>query len=475
MLRENKAERNQMEFFCIDSFVPQDHLLRKIEDAVDFSMLYEIVGELYCHNNGRPSVDPVVLFKIVFIQHLYGIPSLRRTCEEIKMNVAYRWFLGYLMNEQLPHFSTVSHNFKHRFTEETINKVFEWILREVEKHGYLSPEAVFVDGTHIKANANMHKAVKRAIPDAAKEYEKQLMEEINADREAHGKKPLKTHDDDDQNGSNQPVAEKIITESTTDPDCGVFHKGEHKKCFAYEAHTACDKYGYVMDVEVTAGNIHDSVAFPALYRKLLKRFPGIEKIVADAGYKVPYLAKLIIDSGRIPVFPYKRPMGKDGFFRPYEYIFDEYYDCILCPEDHVLNYSTTNRNGYREYKSNLCICENCPSIGKCTHSRNYQKVVTWHIWSDYMELVEDYRHTPEYKELYTHRKETIERVFADAKEKHGMRYTPYRGLAQVTKWVRLKFAALNLKKLAIHLRKDCQSPLIYAVFIRFWVPELIFA
>ena len=168
-------------------------------------------------------------------------------------------------------------------------------------------------------------------------------------------------------------------------------------------------------------------------------------------------------------------MGKDGFFRPYEYIFDEYYDCILCPENHVLKYSTTNRNGYREYKSDSCVCENCPSREKCTHSKKSQKVVTRHIWADYMEQVEDYRHTPEYKELYTHRKETIERVFADAKEKHGMRYTPYRGLAQVTKWVRLKFAALNLKKLAIHLRKDCQSPLIYAVFIRFWVPELIFA
>ena len=99
---------------------------------------------------------------------------------------------------------------------------------------------------------------------------------------------------------------------------------QHKKCFAYEAHTACDKCGYVMDVEVTPGNVHDSVAFPALYRKLLKRFPAIEKVIADAGYKIPYLAKLIIDSGRIPVFPYKRPMGKDEFFRPYEYIFDEY-------------------------------------------------------------------------------------------------------------------------------------------------------
>ncbi len=109
MLSENRAERNQMEFFCIDSFVPEDHLLRKIDDAVGFGKIYEIVGNLYCRNNGRPSVDPVVLFKIVFIQHLYGIPSLRRTCEEIKMNVAYRWFLGYLMSEQLPHFSTSAH------------------------------------------------------------------------------------------------------------------------------------------------------------------------------------------------------------------------------------------------------------------------------------------------------------------------------------------------------------------------------
>lgn len=464
MLSENRADRNQMEFFCIDSFVPEDHLLRKIEDAVDFSKIYEIVKDLYCKNNGRPSVDPVVLFKIVFIQHLYGIPSLRRTCEEIKMNVAYRWFLGYLMNEQLPHFSTVSQNFKHRFSEETIGMVFEWILSEVEKHGYLTPDAVFVDGTHIKANANLHKAVKKAIPKAAKEYEKQLMDEINADRKSHGKKPF---DDNDQNGSAKPAEEKTVTESTTDPDCGVFHKGEHKKCFAYEAHTACDKYGYVLDVTVTPGNVHDSVAFPALYRKLLKQFPDIKTIVMDAGYKIPYLAKLIIDSERIPVFPYKRPMGKDGFFRPHEYVYDEYYDCVLCPENYVLNYSTTNREGYREYKSKPYICETCPSRERCTQSKSCRKVVTRHIWEDYMELAEDYRHTPKYKELYSHRKETIERVFADAKEKHGMRYTPYRGLAQVTKWVRLKFAALNLKKLAIHLKRDRRQLLFYAGFIRF--------
>ena len=94
------------------------------------------------------------------------------------------------MNEQIPHFSTVSYNFKHRYTEKTIEEIFYWILSEIETSGYLSPEAVFVDGTHIKANANLKKAVKKAVPQAAKTYEKQLMEEINEDRNEHGKNLL---------------------------------------------------------------------------------------------------------------------------------------------------------------------------------------------------------------------------------------------------------------------------------------------
>ena len=113
--RENS---DQLEVFSIEEFVPSEHLLRKIDSAVDFSHIYEIVEDLYCADNGRLSIDPVVIFKMVLIQHLYGLPSLRRTVEEIKMNVAYRWFLGYFMNEQIPHFSTVSYNFKHRYTEK---------------------------------------------------------------------------------------------------------------------------------------------------------------------------------------------------------------------------------------------------------------------------------------------------------------------------------------------------------------------
>lgn len=440
MLRKEKEERMQMEMICMDDLVPEDHLLRKIDSAVDFTKIYDFVEDLYCTDNGRPSIDPVVLFKMVLIQHLFGIPSLRRTAEEVRLNVAYRWFLGYLMNEQTPHFSTISCNFKHIFTSETIEKIFFWILEEINNAGYLSPEAVFIDGTHIKANANIKKAVKKEVPKAAKIYEKQLMNEINQDRDEHDKKPF-----DDS----KPPETKESKVSTTDPESGVFHKGEHKKCFAYTAQTACDKHGYVMDVTVNPGNVHDSVAFDGLYDRLVQRFPEIDACVMDAGYKTPWICKKVMDDGRIPVLPYKRPMGNKDFFRPYEYVYDNYYDCVICPENKVLNYSTTNREGYREFKSKGYQCEKCPSRNRCTNNAKFEKTVTKHIWSEYLDMAEDIRHTPGYKVLYEKRKETIERVFADAKEKHSMRYTLYKGLAQVTNWVRLKFAAMNLKKYAM--------------------------
>ena len=195
MLERGKMERDVIEIVGIASLVPEEHLLRKIDKAVDFSRLYEIVEPLYSEDNGRPSIDPVVLFKMVLIQHLYGLPSLRRTAEEVRGSIYYRWFLGYSLQEETPHFSTVSYNFRHRFTEETVDQVFRWILEEVAEAGYLSPRAVFIDGTHIKANANTKKQVKVQIPVASRHYAKELMEEVNADRQAHGKKPF---DDDDE-------------------------------------------------------------------------------------------------------------------------------------------------------------------------------------------------------------------------------------------------------------------------------------
>jgi transposase len=485
MLEKNVNNRNQVEIICLEDLVPDNHLLRKIDRAVDFNKIYDFVEDLYCTDNGRPSIDPVILFKMVLIQHLYGIRSLRRVADEVSVNVCYRWFLGYGLNEPTPHFSTLSYNFRNRFNSETVDKIFNWILDEIATVGYLNPEAVFIDGTHIKANANTKKKIQEEVPVASKRYAEELLNEINADREFHGKKPLKDNSDDSNNEpptskkrkdntskkklkrrkkQEKEAKKKKITKSTTDPESGMFVKGEHKKQFAYEAHTACDKNGYIVGVEVTPGNVHDSVAFDDVYDEVVEKFPEVETIVADSAYKTPHICKKVFDDGRILSTAYKRPQTMKGGHEWWKYVYDEFYDCIICPEYQELKYSTTNREGYREYKSNPEVCKNCPTRHLCTNAKNCQKTVNRHIWSDYVELAEDIRHTPKYKELYRERKEKIERVFADAKEKHAMRYTPYRGLAAVTNWVKLKFVAMNLKKLAIHKDIDRKRSYLYSNF-----------
>ena len=495
MLKKNQGNmRGQVSIVDLEMLVPSDHLLRKIDSAIDFSKIYEIVEELYCEDNGRMSIDPVVLFKMVLIQHLYGLPSLRRTASEIEVNVAYRWFLGYGLTEELPHFSTVSYNFRHRFTTETVDKIFNWVLDEIAEAGYLSPSAVFIDGTHIKASANNKKKIQEEVPTAAKRYAKELMEEVNADREDHGKKPFDDDDDKPQspkkkkdNTSKKKLArrkkaakQKKVTKSTTDPDCGMFVKGDHKKQFAYEAHTACDKHGYVLGTVITPGNVHDSVAFDDIYDEVTEKFPEIETVVADSAYKTPHICKKVFDDNRVISTAYKRPQTMKGGHEWWKYVYDEHYDCIICPEYQVLRYATTDRDGYRHYKSDPKICSNCPTRELCTKAVNCVKSVTRHIWKDYEELADDARYTPEYQELYKKRKETIERVFADAKEKHAMRYTHYRGLAQVQNWVKLKFAAMNIKKFAKRKWDDllrsshlsCLSDVFAFLFSNFKTPAL---
>lgn len=199
-----------------------------------------------------------------------------------------------------------------------------------------------------------------------------------------------------------------------------------------------------MGYTVHPGNEHDSRTFKTLYDKIKKFNP--EMIAADSAYKTPAIAKLLIDDNIKPLLPYKRPMTKEGFFKKYEYVYDEYHDCYLCPENKVLTYSTTNRDGYREYKSSGCA--NCPCLEQCTQSKDHVKVITRHIWEDYIEQCEDIRHGIGNKEIYNLRKETIERIFASAKEDHGFRYTRQRGKAQMNVKAALTFACMNLKKLA---------------------------
>ena len=437
----------------LDGLVPENHLVRKIENAIDFSFIYDKVKDLYSPL-GAPSIDPVVLIKIVLIQYLFGIPSMRQTIREIEVNVAYRWFLGYSLTEKIPHFSTFNKNYERRFKNtDLFESIFKEILARATKCGFVDSSNIYIDSTHIKASANKKKYTKVEVDIQAKHYQEKLEKEINEDRLKHGKSPL-------CEVKNEEVKKKEKIESNTDKDSGMFFKNEKEKCFAYLAHTACDNNNFILDFHITSGNIHDSVAFSDLYQKIKNNSKQHTTAIAiDAGYITPYICKTILDDGIIPAIPYKRPMTKKGFFKKYEYVYDEYYDCYICPNNKILKYSTTNRDGYRGYKSNPSDCKSCEHLNICTNSKNKQKLVTRHIWQNYLEEADHLRHKPYVKKVYSKRKETIERVFADAKEKHGMRYTKLRGLSKIEMEVSLIFSCMNLKKLANWMWKDTSNNL----------------
>lgn len=286
MEQRKKDGRKEAVIVDLEGIVPKDHLLRKVEKVMDYEWIYERLEPYYCQDNGRPGIDPVVLIKMVLIQHLFGIPSLRQTYREIQVNVAYRWFLGYNLLEDIPHFATVSYAFCNRFPPELSEEIFAHILNKALNHRIVEPSIVFVDGTHIKASANKKKYQKMQVAKAAKVYEEQLRREVAEEREKLGKK---NHDDDQDGNAGGGTVSKTL--STTDPDCGMFVKGSHERQFAYEAHTACDRHGWILGVEVTAGNVNDSTAWDAIYHQITTRFPEAEYIVMDAGYKTPGLQK----------------------------------------------------------------------------------------------------------------------------------------------------------------------------------------
>lgn len=463
MTQDADKKRQQIQMFCMDDMVPQDHLLRQIEETIDWSFIYDLVRERYSPDNGRPSMDPVTLIKLPIIQYLYGIRSMRQTIKEIEVNVAYRWFLGLEMYDPVPHFTTFGKNYTRRFKgTDLFEQIFAKILEQCIAKGYVDKSTVFIDATHIKAAASNKRYIRRAAHEQARFYEESLREEINQDREEHGKKPLKDKDDDNDPPASGSGKVHEIKESATDPESGWFHKGEHKEVFAYSAETACDKNGWILGYTIHPGNEHDSKTFPALYEKI--KCEELKTVVADAGYKTPAIAKLLIDDDVTPVFPYKRPYTKKGFFKKQEFVYDEDYDIYLCPHDEFLRYSTTNKEGYREYKSDPLDCIGCPDLCKCTLSRNHQKIILRHIWEDYMEQCEEIRCTLGMKELYDQRKETIERLFGSAKEYHGMRYTQMLGKAKMEMKVGLTYACINMKKLVKMVSKDRLKDLFFALF-----------
>jgi transposase len=416
-----------------------DHLLRKIERTVDFSKVKELTAGYYSDNKGRPAVDPVVLIKLALIQHLYGIRSLRQTVQLADENIAYRWFLGYKLSDKIPHFSTLSYAFSVRFPSELFENIFEWVLSEVNDKGLLSVETIYIDSTHMKASANRNKKyTKEEVKQTVRAYDEQLRREVNEIRSMEGNVPYEYEEDEE--------SKKKVTKSKTDPDCGLSAKDKKNGEFVYGLHVACNDNNIVIGHVLEAGNVSDLRVFERIYNKAAQRHPQIKTVVVDAGYKSLELCRLVQESGRNISLPYKRPR-KSEHFRVKEFVYDKVNRCFICPAGKCLFYVGVTKRGEYKFQSIKEDCDNCAIKSKCTAGARREICV--HIWQKYMDKAEEFRLSVEGKAANRRRKETIERVFADGKEKHGMRNTALRGLKRVRDWLTMKFAVMNLKKLAL--------------------------
>lgn len=431
----------------LEQLVPGDHLLRKVDAAIDFGFIREMTEGLYCPDNGRPPIAPEMLFKALFVGYFFGIRSERQLMREIEVNVAYRWFIGLRLTDKVFDASTFSQNRRRRFDSTDIAQaIFDHIVEQAIAKGLVGGEVLYTDSTHLKANANKGRFDKEMVAKSRAAYWDDLDAAVTADRVAHGKKPLKPMD------RQPPVKETRV--SRTDPDAGYMVRDGKPKGFFYLDHRTVDgRCAIITDTHVTAANVHDSIPYLARLDRQRARFGlDVKAVGLDAGYADAPIAKGLEDRDILGVTGYRRPAPpKPGMMAKKAFAYDVKVDGYRCPEGQLLPYATTDRRGYRHYKSDPAKCRNCPLLASCTSNAKAQKSITRHVWADARERVDAHRLTDWGKRLYARRKETVERSFADAKQLFGHRYARFRSLAKVQTQALLAASAQNIKKIAMAL------------------------
>jgi transposase len=461
MLKTPPPIQHELEMVTLEELVPKDHLLRKIDAAVDFEFIREKVAHLYCADNGRPALDPVVMFRLLFIGYLFGVRSERQLMREVQVNVAYRWFARFRLTDRVPDASTFSQNRRRRFTDTTVyQEIFDAIVQQAIGRGMVEGRVLYSDSTHLKANANKRKFDLVQVEQAPSAYLAALDAAVDADRAAHGKKPLRRDEsktdggkdnDDEGPAPAQAGKDKETKVSRTDPDSGYMVRDDKPTGFFYLDHRTVDaRYSIITDTHVTPASVHDSQPYLARLDRQRERFGfHVQAVGLDAGYFTPAICQGLEERGIDGVMGYRTPNHKPGFFYKRDFGYDRYREEYTCPQGQVLRYSTTNRAGYQEFRSDPARCGACPVRARCTTSANHVKVVIRHVWERAKQRVDARRLTDWGKAIYKRRKETVERSFADAKQLHGHRYARMRGLRKVAEQCLLGAAAQNIKKIAL--------------------------
>ena len=441
MLKRSEPRQMKMAFVTLDELMPETHFLRELDRLVSFDFIYDKVSDLYS-STGRPSVDPVVLIKMLLIGYLYGIDSERRLEQEITVNIAYRWFLGIDLDERVPDHSTISQLRRRKFDGTSVFRdVFDEIVRKCIETGLVSGKLLMTDSTHIRANANHEMREIIEVPDTPTEYMQKL------DREAYELGLIKEPIEYDTSKT------KSVTKSSTDPECGMMKRPGKPVGFHYLDHQTCDaENGIITDVYVTAGNEHDSTPHTQRLEYQIDKFEmKTEAICADASYDSGEVHNAMLNRNIKTFIPERTRSGTPNYkpaFDPKVFTYDEERDIYVCPAGKVLRYSGYRKKDRRKrYTAKKADCLSCPYREQCNGRTKNPRMIDRTLHEKARSIQRQNIGTTEYRAAMRLRKIWCEGNFSHQKANHNLTRTRKRGIERVTEQCLLSACALNLKRL----------------------------
>jgi transposase len=437
----------------IEDFVPEKHLLRKIEATVDFSFIYDEVRDYYCADNGRPSTDPVQLIKYLLIGFLYNINSEREIEVEIQGSMPYRWFMGLNLDDKVPDHSTISQNRRRRFNGTDIyRRLFERVLAMCIEKGLADGKLILTDSTHIRANASRRSEVKVVVEKEAAhymerldQYEAQEREKLENEGRIKPKKPSRKNE-------NEPkFVERSI--SMTDPEAGFLQRPGKPQGMHYLDHQSIDAMnGIIVDVAVTPGNAND--ASPYLDRiDYMRKNIGlpIEAVGVDSAYDTSLIHQELSEIG-VDVYTPKNEDEQSYKVEFTRHVFehDEKNDVFVCPAGEQLSLKCLQRTEhsiFREYRADNKVCGSCPLQERCLAPSQKCRKLLVNIFETAFRRSHEKDGTPEHKRILALRQIWSEGTFAAQKARHNLSRLYRRGLEAAEEHCLMSAMAINLKRM----------------------------
>lgn len=434
---------------CLEDLVPGDNFYRQVERSLDLSFVRELADEFYS-SIGRPSVDPVVFFKLQLIAFFEGIRSERQLMETVNLNLAHRWFIGYDIGEPVPDHSSLS-KIRERFGLEVFQLFFERIVELCIQAGLVWGEEMYFDSTKVQANANVNGMIDRAKYEA-EEHLDQLFEEVLS---PFGRLVAK-YNGKRISGIRKPHYQRITDDqvSRIDPDATPMQSSTGGNAMlGYRDHYVVDggKARIILSALVTPASITDNTPLLDLVDWVRSRWKIQPKLaVGDTKYgTVPNIVGLE-ERGIKAYLPTSDFSQRTKYYPAKFFQYDTEKDQYICPQRQILPLvSRRTSEQVLVYKPKAKVCNACPVKSQCTGSKSGRHIFR-SFFQEYLDKVEAYRQSEAYLKAIRKRSLWVEPLFGEAKEFHGLRRFRLRRLHKVNIEGVMVAAGQNLKRLIQH-------------------------